>query len=174
MISSVLLYCFSVMLQWQLKMSKQWLYFNPHNLAFFTHVLLNRGGGKNTPRLSQLADKIATKFQRLHPCFWVQLSNWTRADTERPNRKQKRWQFLNFKYAYVPSCQLIKTLVVIWVSLPENKSNSLAFAEHFVLSTSGLVAHHSHKFQWNAGPKKRRYSRWNSVDILSESADTHN
>ena len=58
------------------------------------------------------------------------------------------------------------------VSLPANKLNSLAFAEHFVISTSGLVAHHSHKFQWNAGPQKRRYSRWNSVDILSVSAKT--
>ena len=49
------------------------------------------------------------------------------------------------------------------MSLPENKSNSVAFAERFVLSTSGLVAHHSQKFQWNAGPQKRRYSRWNSL-----------
>ena len=46
---------------------------------------------------------------------------------------------------------------------------SFAFAEHFVLSTSGLVAHHSHKFQWNAGPQKHRFSGWNFVDILSGS-----
>ena len=37
-----------------------------------------------------------------------------------------------------------------------------------MLSTSGLVAHHSHKFQWNTEPQKHRYGRWNSVDILSE------
>ena len=75
----------------------------------------------------------------------------------RPNRKWKkpRWQPLNFKYAYVLSCLLIKTLFIIWVSLLENKSNSLAFAEKFVLSTFGLVAHYSHKSQWNAGPQKR-------------------
>ena len=67
-----------------------------------------------------------------------------------------------------------QNFVIIWVSLPVNKSNNLAFAEHFVLPTSGLVAHHYHKFQWNAGRQKRRYSRWNSVDILSEIAEICN
>ena len=126
-------------------------------------------------RVSPLSDKISTKLQRLRPCFWdPALQRDYKADTVWPSRewKKPRWQPLNFNYAYVLSGLLIKTLVIIKVSSPENNSNSLALAEHFVLSTSGLVAQYPHKSQWNAGLQKHRYSRWNSVDILSESADT--
>jgi len=35
------------------------------------------------------------------------------------------------------------------------------------LSTSGWVAQYYRKVQWNAGPHKRRFSRWNFVDILT-------
>ena len=42
-----------------------------------TYVLLNRGGGvKIPPKLSQLVDKIATKFQWLHPCFLGPAFQW--------------------------------------------------------------------------------------------------
>ena len=86
-------------------------------------------------------------------------------------RKLKRWQVVNFKYADVPPCNQNFSY---HMGVFTRKQVSLTFAEHFVLPISGLVAHHSHKFQLNAGPRKRRYSRWNSVDILSESAETRN
>jgi hypothetical protein len=47
-----------------------------------------------------------------------------------------------------------QNLGITWVSLPVIKSNSRAYAELSVFSISGLVAHHSHKFQYKANLKK--------------------
>jgi len=45
-------------------------------------------------------------------------------------------------------------------------------ARILVFSTSGLVAKYSCGSQWKAGPRKHRYSRWNSADIWSVSGET--
>ena len=122
--------------------------------------------------------RLHTRYQRnsngYTHVFWVQLSNWTRAENRAPEPEVEKMASSELQIRICTVVLVDQNLVIIWVSLPVNKSNILAFAEHFVLPTSGLVAHHSHKFQWNTAPQNRRYSRWNFVDILSESAETRN
>ena len=104
--------------------------------------------------VSPLAHKISTQFLWLHPCFLgsdFQLDKGEYCATKPEVEKMAIYEL----QLHICTVLLVdQTLVYIWTSLPENQSNSLAFAEHFVLSASSLVAHHSHKFQWNAGPQK--------------------
>ena len=103
--------------------------------------------------------------------FWVQLSNWTRADTARPNRKQK----MAISELQISICTVLlvdqnfsyQMDVITRLQVKQSRICETFRAFHF-----RLVAHHSHKFQWNARPQKRRYSRWNFIHNLSGNGDS--
>ena len=52
-----------------------------------------------------LPDKISTKFQRQHLCFWGPAFHWDLWEyhATNPEVKNPRWRPLNFKYIYIRS-----------------------------------------------------------------------